>query len=46
MIAHFPFFKVGKRSGMVCEKYLKRINPYGDMARRSIGGVGGDKGKQ
>lgn len=43
MIAHFPFFKVGKRSGMVREEYLKRINPYGDMARRSIGGVGATK---
>lgn len=40
MIARFPFFKVGKHSGIVREKYLKRINPYGDMARRSIGGVG------
>ena len=40
MIATFPFFKVGKHSGMVRERYLKRINPYGDMARRSIGGVG------
>ncbi|MDE7025790.1 MAG: transpeptidase family protein [Paramuribaculum sp.] len=43
MIARFPFFNVGKRSGMIREKFLKRINPYGDMARRSIGGVGATK---
>lgn len=38
----FPFFKIKNRNknGMVIEDYLRRVNPYGNMARRSIGGVG------
>jgi len=38
----FPFFKIKNRNknGMVVEDYLRRVNPYGNMARRSIGGVG------
>lgn len=38
----FPFFKIvnPNRNGMVVEDYLRRVNPYGNMARRSIGGVG------
>ncbi len=37
-----PFFKIRNknRNGFKTESYLKRYNPYGDMARRSIGGVG------
>ncbi|MCM1519272.1 MAG: transpeptidase family protein [Lachnoclostridium sp.] len=37
-----PFFKIrnANRNGLRTESYLKRYNPYGDMARRSIGGVG------
>lgn len=38
----FPFFnkKNRNRTGLTFEKYMRRFNPYGDMARRSIGGVG------
>lgn len=38
----FPFFciKNPNRNGMTVESILKRSNPYGDMARRSVGGVG------
>lgn len=37
-----PFFNIKNpnRNGLVVEDYLKRVNPYGNMARRSIGGVG------
>lgn len=37
----FPFFKKSRnRTGLHFEKYMRRFNPYGDMARRSIGRVG------
>lgn len=38
----FPFFSIRNRNrnGLTFEKYMRRFNPYGDMARRSIGGVG------
>lgn len=38
----FPFFCLPDkyRSGMVVESSMRRVNPYGNMARRSIGGVG------
>lgn len=38
----FPFFKIKNpnRTGLVIESKMRRVNPYGDMARRSIGGVG------
>ena len=38
----FPFFRIRNRNrnGLTTESYLRRFNPYGDMARRSIGGVG------
>lgn len=39
-VRNFPFFKLRKRTGLTMESKLKRVNPYGDMARRSIGGVG------
>ncbi len=37
-----PFFdcRNPNRNGLVVEDYLRRVNPYGNMARRSIGGVG------
>ncbi len=37
-----PFFSIKNRNrnGLTFEKYMRRFNPYGDMARRSIGGVG------
>lgn len=40
-----PFFKIRNRNrnGLTTESYLRRFNPYGDMARRSIGGVGQTK---
>lgn len=41
----FPFFnqKNRNRSGLTWEIRMRRVNPYGDMARRSIGGVGASK---
>lgn len=41
-IKTFPFFNIGNsnKTGMTVESVLRRSNPYGTMARRSIGGVG------
>ena len=41
LLRTFPFFKIKNRNrnGLVIEDYMRRVNPYGDMARRSIGGV-------
>ncbi|MDE5744051.1 MAG: transpeptidase family protein [Paramuribaculum sp.] len=38
----FPFFSIRNRNrnGISVEGKMRRVNPYGDMARRSIGGVG------
>lgn len=38
----FPFFSLKNRNnnGLVVEQNMRRSNPYGQMARRSIGGVG------
>lgn len=38
----FPFFNIKNRNrnGLSVEGKMRRVNPYGDMARRSIGGVG------
>lgn len=38
----FPFFSIKNknRNGLTVEQRMKRSTPYGDMARRSIGGVG------
>lgn len=38
----FPFFSIRNRNrnGLSVEDKMRRVNPYGDMARRSIGGVG------
>lgn len=44
-----PFFKIPNRNrtGLSVEGRMRRVNPYGDMARRSIGGVGAtDKCKE
>lgn len=37
-----PFFSIKNpnKNGLVVEDYLRRVNPYGNMARRSIGSVG------
>ncbi len=37
-----PFFKIrnNNRTGLTVESTLRRVNPYGSMARRSIGMVG------
>lgn len=42
LLRTFPFFSIKNRNrnGLTFEKYMRRFNPYGDMARRSIGGVG------
>ena len=41
-IKTFPFFSIGNRNktGMTVESVMRRSNPYGAMARRSVGGVG------
>ena len=41
-IKTFPFFNIGNpnKTGMTVESVLRRSNPYGAMARRSVGGVG------
>lgn len=38
----FPFLSIKNRNqnGLVVERSLRRSNPYGQMAKRSIGGVG------
>lgn len=38
----FPFFNIGNanKTGMTVESVMRRSNPYGAMARRSVGGVG------
>ncbi len=38
----FPFFSIKNpnKNGLVVETNVRRVNPYGDMARRSIGRVG------
>lgn len=43
-IRSFPFFNIGNRAktGFIADAFMRRSNPYGDMARRSIGGVGQD----
>lgn len=45
LLRTFPFFNIKNpnKNGLVQEDYLKRVNPYGNMARRSIGGVGQTK---
>ncbi|MCC8071096.1 MAG: transpeptidase family protein [Bacteroidales bacterium] len=45
LLRTFPFFKIKNpnRNGLTVEARLRRVNPYGDMARRSIGGVGQTK---
>ncbi len=44
----FPFFSIpnANRNGITVEKRMRRSNPYGDMARRSIGGVGEQSNRQ
>lgn len=41
-IRTFPFFSISNKNktGLTIESKMRRVNPYGDMARRSIGGVG------
>lgn len=41
-IKQFPFFNIGNsnKTGMTVESVMRRTNPYGAMARRSVGGVG------
>ena len=38
----FPFFNIGNpnKTGLTVESVMRRSNPYGKMARRSIGAVG------
>lgn len=42
LLKTLPYFNIGNRNrtGLIFEKQMRRFNPYGDMARRSIGGVG------
>lgn len=41
-IKSFPFFSIRNpnRNGLTVETTMRRVNPYGSMARRSIGSVG------
>lgn len=43
-IKTLPFFNINNRNktGLTVESYMRRANPYGDMAHRSIGIVGQD----
>lgn len=42
LIKTFPYFRKRRftKSGLTVESKLRRVTPYGDMARRSIGSVG------
>lgn len=41
LLRTFPFFSEPKRvTGLHVDSEMQRVRPYGDMARRSIGGVG------
>ncbi|MDE7150683.1 MAG: hypothetical protein K2O27_00285, partial [Candidatus Amulumruptor sp.] len=44
-IKSFPFFSIRNpnRNGLTVETTMRRVNPYGSMARRSIGSVGQTK---
>ena len=44
-LRQLPFFRIKNpnRNGLTVEDNLRRVNPYGNMARRSIGGVGASK---
>lgn len=44
----FPFLDIKNRNlnGLVIERTMRRSNPYGKMAKRSIGGVGEQANKQ
>lgn len=44
----FPFFNIKNpnKNGLVPDTYMRRVRPYGNMARRSIGGVGVTKGRE
>jgi len=44
LLKTFPFFKIKNpnKNGLIKEAIMRRVNPYGAMARRSIGGVGID----
>lgn len=44
LLRTFPFFNIPNRNktGLTREPIMRRVNPYGAMARRSIGGVGID----
>lgn len=48
LIKTFPFFRIknANRTGLVLEPKMRRVNPYGDMARRSVGGVGVTHGRE
>ncbi len=45
LLKTFPFFKIKNpnKNGLTVEGTMRRSNPYGDMARRSVGGVGQTK---
>lgn len=42
LLKTFPFLKIKNpnKNGLTVESTMRRSNPYGDMARRSVGGVG------
>ena len=38
-IKQFPLFRIGYRSGLIAEKRIKRIRPYGSLASVTIGSL-------
>ncbi|MDA3853423.1 MAG: penicillin-binding protein [Bacteroidales bacterium] len=44
-IKQFPLFRMGFRSGLITEKRIKRIKPYGSLASITIGSLYGMKAK-
>lgn len=44
-IKTFPLFRLGIRSGLIAQKRVKRIKPYGSLAAITIGDLFGEKNK-
>lgn len=44
-VKQFPLFRLGYKSGLISEKQIKRIKPYGSLAAITIGALYGEKSK-
>lgn len=44
-VKSFPLFRLGYKSGLISEKRIKRIRPYGSLAAVTIGDLFGEKAK-